>query len=74
MNEIERLFDINLNINKIGRITMKKTEKVENNQRVFARKVAAKLTEKEMQQVSGGETFPSGPQTPSEERDAENLN
>lgn len=48
---------------------------IEKNKRVFARKVATKstLTEKEMQQVSGGDTRPSGPRTPIEERNLENL-
>jgi bacteriocin-like protein len=63
---------LKLKINKTGKIIMKTIEK---NKRVFARKVATKstLTEKEMQQVSGGDTRPSGPRTPIEERNTENL-
>jgi len=65
-------YKLKLKINKTGKIIMKTIEK---NKRVFARKVATKstLTEKEMQQVSGGDTRPSGPRTPIEERNLENL-
>lgn len=54
---------------------MKNTNKTE--KRVFARKVAAKLTNEEMKKIAGGDKggqHGSTPGTPVEQNPAENLN